>query len=168
MTSSAASYSRLKDKSNVIDPHAPVNGVVQVIDRDFGDVANAAGGIYSNLTDMCKWLIMQMNNGRYGVGLKKQLFSEEVHEEMWSPQTIIPVRGSTAYNTHFTSYGLGWFLSDVRGYKQVGHTGGLAGIVTQVTLIPEMKLGIIVLTNQQIRRSFQCNYKYNKRQIFWD
>jgi len=39
MSGSAASYSRLKDKSNVIDPHAPVNGVVQVIDRDFGDLA---------------------------------------------------------------------------------------------------------------------------------
>ena len=47
MTGSAASYSRLKDKSNVIDPHAPVNGVVQVIDRDFNfnEVGNAAGGI---------------------------------------------------------------------------------------------------------------------------
>ncbi len=156
MTGSAAAYSRLKDKSNVIDPHAPVNGVVQVIDRDFGDVANAAGGIYSNLTDMCRWIIMQMNNGKYGDGLKKQLFSEEVHESMWTPQTIIQVRGSTTYNTHFASYGLGWFLSDVRGYKQVGHTGGLAGIVTQVTLIPEIKLGIIVLTNQQSGGAFNA------------
>jgi CubicO group peptidase (beta-lactamase class C family) len=156
MTSSAASYSRLKDKSDVIDPHAPVNGVVQVIDRDFGDLANAAGGIYSNLTDMCKWLTMQMNKGRYGVELKKQLFSEEVHEAMWAPQTIIPVGGTTTYNTHFASYGLGWFLSDVRGYKQVGHTGGLAGIVTQVTLIPEIKLGIIVFTNQQSGEAFSA------------
>ena len=148
--------SRLKDKSNVIDPHAPVNGVVQVIDRDFGDVADAAGGIYSNLTDMCRWIIMQMNNGKYGEGLKKQLFSEEVHEAMWAPQTITQEGGSTVYSTHFASYGLGWFLSDVRGYKQVGHTGGLAGIVTQVTLIPEMKLGIIVFTNQQSGEAFSA------------
>ena len=63
---------------------------------------------------------MQMNKGRYGVELKKQLFSEEVHEAMWAPQTIIPVGGTTTYNTHFASYGLGWFLSDVSGYKQVG------------------------------------------------
>jgi hypothetical protein len=42
----------------------------------------------------------------------------------------------------------------VRGYKQVGHTGGLAGIVTQVTLIPELKLGIIVFTNQQSGEAF--------------
>jgi CubicO group peptidase (beta-lactamase class C family) len=158
MTSSAAAYSRLKDKSNVIDPHAPVNGVVQVIDRDFNfnEAGNAAGGIYSNLTDMCRWIIMQMNNGKYGEGLKKQLFSEEVHKAMWAPQTIIPVGDSTDYNTHFASYGLGWRLSDVRGYKQVGHTGGLAGIVTQVTLIPELKLGIIVLTNQQSGGAFNA------------
>lgn len=154
MNSSAASYSRIQDKANVIDPHAPVNGVVQVIGRDWNQTANAAGGIYSNLTDMCKWIIMQMNNGKYGDGLTKQLFSEAVHEEMWTPQTIIPVRGNTPYNTHFSSYGLGWFLSDVKGYKQATHTGGLAGIVTQVTLIPEMKLGIIVFTNQQSGAAF--------------
>jgi hypothetical protein len=42
------------------------------------------------------------------------------------------------------------------GYKQVGHTGGLGGIVTQVTLIPEMKLGIIVFTNQQSGAAFRA------------
>lgn len=152
MTQSAANYNRLKNKSNVIDPHAPVNGTVQVIHRDWNEIADAAGGIYSNLTDMCKWIIMQMNNGKYGDG--KQLFSQAVHEEMWTPQTIIPVHGTNPYNTHFASYGLGWFLSDVKGYKQATHTGGLAGIVTQVTLIPELKLGIIVFTNQQSGAAF--------------
>jgi hypothetical protein len=68
---------------------------------------------------------------------------------MWSPQTIIRVSDSSDYNTHFAAYGLGWRLSDYRGYKQVGHSGSLAGIVTMVTLIPELKLGIIVFTNQQ-------------------
>ena len=154
MTQSAASFKRLKNKSNVIDPHAPVDGVVKVIRRDWSQVADPAGGIYSNLTDMCKWIIMQMDNGKYGDKLKNQLFSETVHEEMWTPQTIIPVRGATTYNTHFASYGLGWFLSDEKGYKVPTHTGGLAGIVTQVTLIPELKLGIIVFTNQQSGAAF--------------
>ncbi|MEO6289153.1 MAG: serine hydrolase [Ginsengibacter sp.] len=155
MTESAPSYSLVQNKNNVIDPHAPVNGTVKVIRRDWSNVANAAGGIYSNLNDMCKWIIMQMNNGKYGDNLQKRLFSEDVHEEMWTPQTIIPVRGTNQYNTHFESYGLGWFLSDVNGYKQATHTGGLAGIVTQVTLIQELKLGIIVLTNQQSGAAFR-------------
>lgn len=154
MKESATSFKRVKDIANVIDPHAPVEGRVQVIRRDWSEVANSAGGIYSNLTDMCKWIIMQMNNGKYDEGLNKKIFSEGVHEEMWTPQTIIPVHGPTPYNTHFSAYGLGWGLSDVKGYLQATHTGGLAGIVTQVTLIPEMKLGIIVFTNQQSGAAF--------------
>ena len=154
MKETATSFKNVKDKSNVIDPHAPVEGKVKVIRRDWSEVANSAGGIYSNITDMGKWIIMQMNNGKYGEGLTKNIFSESVHEEMWTPQTIIPVHGPTAYNTHFSACGLGWGLSDVKGYLQASHTGGLAGIVTQVTLIPELKLGIIVFTNQQSGAAF--------------
>lgn len=156
MTKSAASITRLKDKSNIISPHCAVNGKVEVINIDWSETANAAGGICSNITDLSKWLIMQMNNGKYSNTNQegKQLFSEEVHEEMWSPQTVIKARAVPPYNTHFASYGLGWFLSDVKGYKQATHTGGLAGVVTQITLLPEMKLGIIVLTNQQISAAF--------------
>ena len=154
MTESASNYDLLKEKNNVIDPHAPVNGKVQVIHRDWKYVADAAGGIYSSVHDMCKWIMMQMNDGKYGDGLKDQLLTEKTHEEMWTPQTIIPVHGESTYNTHFASYGLGWFLSDENGYKVPTHTGGLAGIVTQVTLIPELKLGIIVFTNQQSGAAF--------------
>ncbi len=154
MTTSAASFTRLKDKSNVIDAHAPINGKVQAIRRDFMETMGPAGGIYSNLTDMCKWLNMQLNQGSFGDNMEKQLFSVGIQNEMWTPQTIVPSRSAFGYNTHFTSYGLGWFLSDVKGYKQVTHTGGLAGIVTQVVLFPEIRLGIIVLTNQQSGAAF--------------
>jgi CubicO group peptidase (beta-lactamase class C family) len=162
MDNSAASYERLKDKSNVIDPHAPLDGKVGVIKRDWSPTANAAGGIYTNVVDLSKWLIMHMNDGKYGPGLSQTLISESAHDQMWTPQTIIPVNmrnrsvAGRAYNTHFNSYGLGWFISDVKGYKQVGHSGGLAGTVTLVTLIPELKLGIIVLTNQQSGAAFNA------------
>jgi CubicO group peptidase (beta-lactamase class C family) len=156
MERTATSFSCLKDKSNVIDPHAPVDGKVKVVRRDWNEIANAAGGIYSNVVDMSKWIIMQMNNGKYGDNLSQKLFSEEVHADMWTPQTIQPFRGSNPYNTHFMSYGLGWGLSDVKGYKQASHTGGLAGIVTQVTVIPDIKLGIIVFTNQQSGAAFNA------------
>ena len=146
-TTSKASYNRVVNNPDIIDAHAPADGKVIMIPHDWNPNVNAAGGIMSNLTDLEKWVILQMNDGKYGDG--KQLFSKAVHEEMWSPQTIIPVGQGGPYNTHFSSYGLGWFLSDVKGYKQATHTGGLAGTVTQITLIPELKLGIIVLTNQQ-------------------
>jgi len=154
MTESAACYDRLPDKTNVIDPHVPVNGKLRAVSRSFSDVANSAGGIYSNMTDMCKWIIMQMNNGRYGDSLENRIISAAVQHDMWSPQTIIPVWAKGAYNTHFSSYGLGWRLSDVMGYTQVTHTGGLLGVVTQVIMFPELKTGIIVFTNQQSGEAF--------------
>src|SRR5699024_10722890 len=77
-----------------------------------------------------------------------RIVSEATLDEMWTPQTLVRA-GKGAYNTHFTAYGLGWFLSDVNGYLQVTHTGGLLGIVSQVTLLPELDLGIVVLTNPQ-------------------
>jgi len=153
MNNSAGSWVRVKEKANAIEPHAPVNGKVQVISRDMFRFGNSAGGIYSSVADMSKWIIMQMSNGKYG---DKQLFSRKVHNEMWTPQTIIPVNASPPYNTHFSAYGLGWFLNDLKGYQQVTHTGGLAGMVTQVTLLPELQLGIIVFTNQQSGGAFSA------------
>ena len=156
MQKSAASLYRLKDNSNAVRPHAPVNGKLQVLDIDWSESANAAGGIWSNVTDWSKWVIAQMNHGKYGEGLQNKIFSTEVHEETWTPQTVIKAGTAAPYNTHFAAYGLGWFLSDVKGYKQVTHTGGLAGMVTQVVMFPELQLGIIVFTNQQMGAAFNA------------
>ena len=158
MTHSAGSFERLPGKVNVIDAHAPVDGKVQVISRDKFRFGYSAGGINSSVADMSKWVIMQLKRGKYGENGNKQLFSQSVHDGMWSQQTVIPVGAvpTPPYNTHFASYGLGWFLSDVKGYKQVTHTGGLAGMVTQVTLLPELELGIIVFTNQQSGAAFSA------------
>jgi hypothetical protein len=74
---------------------------------------------------------------------------------MWQLQTIIPTKTTAPYNT-FQWIWARLVLSDVKGYKQVTHTGGLEGIVTQTTYIPELQLGIIVLTNQQSGAAFNA------------
>ena len=147
MKESAGSFDRLPATQNVIDAHAPVNGKVQVIARSTLRSGHAAGGINSNIVDLSKWVSCLLNGGEYGE--KKRIYSAAVAKELWTPQTIIPVNNPGPYQVHFSSYGLGFFLSDVKGKLQATHTGGLEGMVTQITLIPEIKLGIIVLTNQQ-------------------
>lgn len=154
MNRSAASYARLKDKSNVIDGHTVVDKKLQTIIRhDMKPGECSAAGIYSSISDMSKWMICQLENGKYGAKSEKQLFSPAAQREMWSPQTNMPV-GTDKYNSHFRAYGLGWGLTDVKGTKQVSHTGGMDGMVTQVTLLPELKLGIVVLTNQENGAAF--------------
>jgi len=154
MTQSAASYDLLRDSSDVIDGHAPVEGKVRVIARSRSKVDHAAGGIYSNIADLSKWVLLHLQGGKYGAD-SVRLFSEAVFHERWAPQTILSVGGPGTYNTHFAGYALGFVVNDVMGYKQVSHTGGLEGMVTQITMIPELGLGIIVLTNQQEGLAFQ-------------
>ena len=149
----APSFHLLKDKSNVIDPHFYVNGKLQVIRRDWSENANAAGGIYASVKDMSNWMLTLLNGGKSG---DKRILSEKTLRELWSPQTIIPVSAPGPYNTQFSSYGLGWRINDVKGYKQVSHTGGLAGIVTQTTIIPDLGLAILVYTNQQEGAAFSA------------
>jgi hypothetical protein len=144
MKNSAASFLRLKDSSNIIAPHVPTDGKLKVISRYKNQTFDAAAGIYSSVNDLSKWMIMQLQNGKYGLEKQHQLFSKKEQDEMWSLQTIIPTNTRPPYNTHFSGYGLGWFLSDIKGYKQVTHTGGF----------PELNLGIVVLTNQQSGAAF--------------
>ena len=156
MNRSAASYARLKDKTNVIEGHTAIDRKLQVVPRhDLKPGQCPAGGIYSSISDLSKWMICQLENGKYGSKLENQIFSAAAQKEMWSPQTNKPVR-TDKYNSHFSAYGLGWELTDVKGTKQVSHTGGMEGMVTQVTLLPEMKLGIVVLTNQESGAAFSA------------
>jgi Domain of unknown function (DUF3471)/Beta-lactamase len=110
---------------------------------------SAAGGMYSNVSDMSKWAIMQLNKGKYGDSLKSSLFSSANSGKMWTIQTVLPNYVSERYNTHFNGYGLGWLLNDMKGNLVATHTGGLPGMLSQVTLVPDLNLGIIILTNTE-------------------
>lgn len=152
MNRSRAAYNRFPDNLNNIDPHIPINGKAQVSHRRYiQHMGYAAGGINSSITDMGKWVLAQLNQGKFGTNSSQQIFSEKSQVEMWSPQTIMPLSpvAIPPYNTHFYAYGLGWRLSDVKGYKQVSHNGGVPGMVSQVLLLPELEFGLVILTNQQ-------------------
>jgi len=152
MTSSFGSYNRAKTVANKIDAHAPVDGKAVAVPHDWNETANAAGGIMSNIKDMTLWAECLLNNFTTKDG--KKLVSDKNVQQLWSLQIPSGVAAKNPYDTSFYGYGMGWFLSDVKGHKQIQHTGGLIGTVTQFTLIPDMKLGIVVLTNQQSGAAF--------------
>ena len=153
MINSKASYNRVTNKTNSIDAHTMADGKVIQIPHDWSETANAAGGIVSNVNDMLTWAKFLMNNAVTKDG--KRLLSEEQFHELWQLQTAMKVGKDDSYNSNFKGYGLGWFLTDVKGgYKQVYHTGGLLGTVTQFTMIPDLDLAIVVLTNQMNGSAF--------------
>lgn len=153
MNSSAASFTTVKDTSNIAVPYMPLEKGLIPSSRCDNNTLSGAAGIYTNITDLSKWVIAQLERGKVG---NKQLFSEENSEEMWSQQTIKSVSAMPYYRSNFSAYALGWEVSDQNGYKQVSHTGGLPGMVSQVCMFPEFNLGIIILTNQQSGLAFMA------------
>lgn len=125
---------------------------------------SGAGGIYSSVHDMSKWIIAQLAGGVYGQsadGEPLRLFSEDRHREMWSVQTAINPRPAAIPELepmvpNFAGYGEGWHLSEYKGHKLVWHTGGWPGFVSRVTMVPDTDLGMVVLTNQQSGAAFQA------------
>ncbi|HST45890.1 MAG TPA: serine hydrolase, partial [Luteimonas sp.] len=121
---------------------------------------SAAGGIYSSANDMAKWMLVQLDAGRLPGGAGR-LFGAARQREMWSVVTPIPIAEPAvpelaALRPGFAGYGEGWTLSDYRGRKLVWHTGGWPGMVSRITLVPELALGIIVLTSQETSAAFNA------------
>jgi CubicO group peptidase (beta-lactamase class C family) len=108
-----------------------------------------AGALHCNVTGMARWMETQLAGGAIPGG--GQLFTPQRQQEMWTPQTLLPSGGPMAAmtHTHFQTYALGWGLQDFDGYQRISHNGGVIGMVTHVSLIPELKLGVVVLTNQE-------------------
>ncbi|MGB1198392.1 MAG: serine hydrolase [Thalassotalea sp.] len=138
--------------NNIAQPHGIINDKVEVIKRNQTyhkeSVMAAAGGIKCSVNDLLTWVELQLNKGKSANG--SRLFSEAQSRMMWKPHTILSVsKNEKKYdNTNFKSYGLGWGLADMHGYKRVSHTGTLSGNLAYITLIPELDLGVIVLINQ--------------------
>ncbi len=137
----------MKDRSNLANPHSSEAAELKVL-PDFAEMINgAAGGIYANVDDICNWMLVHLNHGQYGDSLKNTLFTEASQREMWKIHTVLDANPNPRYNSHFAGYGLGWDLSDMKGNMVVSHTGGLPGMLSKTVMVPDLNLGIVVLTN---------------------
>jgi CubicO group peptidase (beta-lactamase class C family) len=153
MTESGTTTAFFTSSRNAATPHGVEDGRLQVVPLDSVDNISPAGGIASNVTDLARWLVCRLDSGRYSGGGGERLFSERQAREMWSGQTILPISDPppplAALRANFAEYALGWRLRDYLGRKIVSHTGGLAGMSSQITLVPAEKLGLVILTNSE-------------------
>ncbi len=150
MTNSRAGFSRIdKNNENWSTGHIPFEGKLHPFFVNYLEDFRGAGAIASSADDMSKWLLTQLAHGKMPNG--KTLFTEKQQKEMWHPHITRKVsdKAFKSYRQQFRGYGLGWSVEDYHGYKKLGHGGGILGMVSQVTLIPEKKLGIVILSNQQ-------------------
>ena len=147
MDRTVTSTSDLQQMDNVATPHKNrTDGIIPLAWYNW-DAMAAAGGIISSVSDMARWMKLRLNHGSMdGV----DLFGEGSSWEMWTihnPFSISPRARMAEPTTHFRGYGLGWSLNDYHGRLVASHGGGYDGMFSRVVLVPEERLGIVVLTN---------------------
>jgi len=153
MNHTLALSKEITSSSNRALAHTVVLGELKKI--PYGNIDNLApaGSISSSANDLSHWVMAQLDKGKYD---GKQVIPAAAIAQTWLPHSILGNGGTIFNKGHFNLYGLGWFLEEYAGRKIVSHTGGVNGFVTSVTLIPEEKLGIIVLTNTDANNFYEA------------
>lgn len=152
MKTTNVSTTAFKPSDDYAWPHSKIDGKLQTIPFQDLDNAAPAGAINSSVAEMAKWIVLQLNHGKFP-GREDRLFSEAQSREMWTAETLTPIgtgaSPTAALRPQFAAYALGWGIRDYHGRRLVGHTGGVSGFVSRVIMAPEENLGMVILTNAE-------------------
>ena len=104
-----------------------------------------AGAINSNVQDLSRWVIALLNGGKVE---GKQVIPEAVLRETMAPSFALP---NTALESRGWGellnqyYGMGRTVSSYRGHLLSLHGGDLPGFHSQISIMPNDSIGVIVL-----------------------
>jgi hypothetical protein len=94
---------------------------------------------------MLKYVQFRLDRGQWN---GQQLLSQASEAEMQSGQMTVAGAGEVWPSIDLVAYGLGLAVGSYRGAKVVLHGGGIDGFISQMSWLPEQKVGVVVLTNQ--------------------
>ena len=155
MTASHALSNNIATRvTNIATPYTTsFTNTLQPVPYDAWDNLAPAASIVSNVADMAHWLQFQLDSGKYN---GKQIVPWPVLQATRDMQISTGSRKSTFYPIQFRGYGLGVFMTDYAGKQLYWHTGGAAGMVSNVCFVPEANLGIVILTNNDNQNLFEA------------
>src|SRR5437867_5883173 len=102
----------------------------------------SAGGIFMSISDLGRWLNLNMNGGKLD---GKQVVPADLIRNAQTGYTK-----STRNEPPFSGdgeYGLGWQIGKYRNEKVIYHHGGYPGYRSHVSFMPEEKIAVGVLVN---------------------
>jgi CubicO group peptidase (beta-lactamase class C family) len=103
-----------------------------------------AGAIISNIDELSHWLIALMNEGKYQ---GKQVLPADVLEATMQPAIGLPNTMGQAlgyWELLNPDYGMGRMIASYRGHLITYHGGDLPGFHSQISFMPNDKIGVIV------------------------
>lgn len=120
-------------------------GKLTKIPFDNLDNLGPATSMVSSVKDMAKWLMMQLDSGRVN---NTRIIPWPVLEKTRTVNTIVSTTKATLFPIGDQFYCLGVGRVEYAGHSVYAHWGGASGYRSNTTFVPEKKLGIVVLTNQ--------------------
>lgn len=89
--------------------------------------------LYSNVLDMARWAIANMNRGELD---GKRILKDSTYDVMWKPA-----------GDQWQRIGISWFLGKHREHQTISHSGGDTGFVSNLVLIPEQSIAVVMMSN---------------------
>ncbi len=130
--------SQFQEMSNIAQPYAEMGGKIQRLPFLYPISTLAASAIYSSVSDMVKWVQIQLFDEA-----RPNFIKQDVLNEMHTIQILFASQSSLEP----AGYGLGWEIDSYKGRKQVHHAGSIEGFFSEVSLLPHEKIGVVILTN---------------------
>jgi CubicO group peptidase (beta-lactamase class C family) len=144
MKDTATNYAETLRHGDLALPH--VKGKPNPL-RNYDNIGGA-GSMASSVHDLSRWLRMQLAGGVFE---GQRLVSEKQLRQTHEPQIVIQRTATQKeMQPEYTqsSYAMGWFVNHYRGEMLVMHSGSLSGYRALVTMVPRLKLGFVVLANE--------------------
>lgn len=143
MVHSDSSLGAWQEQKNRSEPYAEIGGKIQKLPFLYPCSTLAASAVHSSVSDMAKWVQLQLLEGN------EEMHS--IHMPFAAASPMDPPAG----------YGLGWEIDSYLGKKRVHHGGTLEGFFSEVSLLPEERLGLVILTNSSTDGRFAISYIEN-------
>jgi CubicO group peptidase (beta-lactamase class C family) len=118
----------------------PAEGAWSGYRAGYRDPFPPSGTILSTVNDLSRFLMLQFRAGSAGGA---QILDSRTVREMWRP--VAPTGAARAA-------AIGWFVSSLGDDTLVNKDGGQPGFTALVQMIPERKLGVVLLVNESPQR----------------
>jgi CubicO group peptidase (beta-lactamase class C family) len=132
-------------EANLAMPHGwDEHGQITVLPWRNYDYAGAAGAIVSSAADMAHWLTLNLNDGRFK---DRQILREQTCKQLHRTQNPHIDASHFPFQETTESYAFGWRRTTYCGTNYLGHGGGIIGFPSYVAILPDKKVGAVVLSN---------------------
>lgn len=143
MTNTNFSVSVSQDSPDHSRPYQRIKDEIREVPFYQNDILGPCGSIDSSINDMINWLRLHISKGEFN---GRRIISESGLVQLHTPQIVAGTSRMFPELSH-NLYGMGWAFNTYRGVPVMEHGGGIDGFISQVSFLPQQKIGLVVFTN---------------------